>query len=92
MKLESLAHLAGLSGMVSQFIKPEVPSPQRAVFSIMLDEINMIVKLEGDVEQYQMLLKTAASIYAQIAPSLDKLTDDEKMKIVGDFAKQKPEV
>lgn len=91
MKLESLAHLAGLSGMVSQFIKPEVPSPQRAVFSIMLDEINMIVKLEGDVEQYQMLLKTAASIYAQIAPTVDNLSVDEKMKIVEGLAKRPEE-
>lgn len=90
MKLESLAHLAGLSGMVSQFIKPEVPSPQRAVFSIMLNEINMIVKLEGDEEQYKLLLKTAASIYAQIAPTVDNLSVDEKMKIVEGLAK-KPE-
>lgn len=91
MKLESLAHLAGLSGMVSQFIKPEVPSPQRAVFSIMLDEINMIVKLEGDEEQYKLLLKTAASIYAQIAPTVDNLSVDEKMKIVEGLAKRPEE-
>lgn len=91
MKLESLAHLAGLSGMVSQFIKPEVPSPQRAVFSIMLDEINSIVKIEGDEESFKVLLQTAASIYAQIAPTVDNLSVDEKMKIIEGLAKRPEE-
>ena len=90
MKLESLAHLAGLSGMISQFMRPEIPSAQRMVFSVMQNEINAIVKLEGDEEQYQLLLKTAASIYAQIAPTVDNLSVDEKMKIVEGLTK-KPE-
>lgn len=90
MKLESLAHLAGLSGMVSKFMRPEIPNAQRMVFSIMQDEITAIVKLEGDEEQYQLLLKTAASIYAQIAPTVDNLSVDEKIKIVEGLAK-KPE-
>lgn len=92
MKLESLAHLAGISGMISQFMRPEIPDAQRKVFSIIQNEINMIVKLEGDEEQYKLLLKTAASVYSQIAPLVDKATEgkskDEVLAMLNEWANQ----
>ena len=88
MKLESLAHLAGLMGCISQLNRDGVPPAMRMTFSFMQNEIMNIVKLEEDEEPFKVLLQTAASIYSQISPKVDEVTDGKSKDELEDMLKR----
>ncbi len=88
MKLESLAHLAGLMGCISQLNRDGVPPAMRMTFSFMQNEIMTIVKLEEDEEPFKVLLETAASIYSQISPKVDEVTDGKSKDELEDLLKR----
>lgn len=88
MKLESLAHLAGLMGCISQLNRDGVNSAMRMTFSFMQNEIMNIVKLEEDEEPFKVLLETAASIYSQISPKVDEVTNGKSKDELEDMLKR----
>lgn len=88
MKLESLAHLAGLMGCLSQLNRDGVNPAMRMTFSFMQNEIMSIVKLEEDEEPFKVLLQTAASIYSQISPKVDEVTDGKSKDELEDMLKR----
>ena len=88
MKLESLAHLAGLMGCISQLNREGVPPAMRMTFSFMQNEIMNIVKLEEDEVPFKLLMQTAASIYAQISPKVDEVTDGKSKDELEDMIKR----
>lgn len=88
MKLESLAHLAGLMGCISQLNRDGVNPAMRMTFSFMQNEIMSIVKLEEDEEPFKVLLQTAASIYSQISPKVDEVTDGKSKDELEDMLKR----
>lgn len=87
MKLESLAHLAGLMGCISQLNREGIPPAMRTTFSFMQNEIMNIVRTEGDEEPFKLLMQTAASIYSQIAPHVDKATEGKSKEEIEEMLK-----
>ena len=88
MKLESLAHLAGLMGCISQLNRDGISPAMRMTLSFMQNEIMNIVKLEEDEEPFKVLLETAASIYSQISPKVDEVTDGKSKDELEDMLKR----
>lgn len=88
MKLESLAHLAGLMGCISQLNRDGVNPAMRMTFSFMQNEIMNIVRTEGDEEPFKLLMQTATSIYSQIAPQVDKATEGKSKDELEDMLKR----
>jgi len=85
MEPESIAHLAGLSGCLSQLDRPEVPPAQRMVFQFMQNEIMAIVKIEGIEGPFKTMLDLASSIYKAISPQIDEVTANKSNAEIEDM-------
>ena len=88
MKTESLAHLAGLMGCIGQLDREELPPAMRYTFKFMENEILAIVQIEEDEKTFELLLKIGASIYAQVAPKVDKAVEGKSNDDIEDLVKR----